>query len=288
MHVRVNQRTGRDQARAKESPVAEQLRIDAGFGTIFATAHGPRDGEPVIALHSLGMSSDLWAPVAMRLGDAGIRVIAVDARGHGRTTKARIQHARDWVQDLLVVVEELFGPSSEAGVHLLGASMGSIQALEFATSHPRRVHTLMLASGFGRMPRDLAASKTAKLTQGPASVGMTAWGAKYAEETLVTKDDATRELVRSTVSRTTLMAYTDAVRACYEERTGDITSISIPSLVLWGEADTKTPASLSEELTADLPDARMVRIPRAGHLCMLDQPEAFANEILAFLRERGF
>lgn len=261
-----------------------QIRVPTPYGAIAAVEAGPSDGDIVVALHSLGMSSDLWISVGRLLGAAGQRFIAVDARGHGRTTYAPLAGSRDWVDDLRTVIDEVTrGSDSRQSVHLLGASMGSLQALEFALSEPERVSTLMLASGFGHMDRDLAAAKTAKLTDGPTSVGMPEWGARYARETLLTSDPSVHQLVRSTVGSTSLEAYVDAVRVCYEERSGPISSIDVPSLVLWGEEDTKTPAELSEALTADLSVARMVRIPGGGHLCMLDEPKRFTDELLRFI-----
>ncbi len=257
------------------------------YGTIHGSASGPLDGELIVALHSLGMSGALWDLVAAQLAKAEYRVIAVDARGHGRSSAAPLKGARDWVEDLRTVVGTLRRDQPvTGGVHLLGASMGSLQALEFALHDSDRVRSLLLASGFGHMDKELAAAKTKKLTEGPAAVGMPAWGARYASEALVTDDPAIHELVRTTVGSTSLNAYTDAVRACYEPRSGPIGSIDVPALVLWGEEDTKTPAELSEALTADLKNAEMKRIPAGGHLCMLDAPERFADEVARFLQQQ--
>jgi len=263
--------------------------IDFGtdYGTIHASVSGPPNGELIVALHSLGMSGALWNLVAAQLAKFGYRVIAVDARGHGKSSAAPLKGARDWVEDLRTVVGTLRRDQpTTAGVHLLGASMGSLQALEFALHDGDGILSLLLASGFGHMDKELAAAKTKKLTEGPAAVGMPAWGALYASETLITDDPAIHDMVRATVGSTSLNAYTDAVRACYEPRSGPIGSIDVPALVLWGEEDTKTPGELSEALTADLQSAEMKRIPAGGHLCMLDAPERFADEVARFIQKQ--
>jgi 3-oxoadipate enol-lactonase len=62
-----------------------------------------------------------------------------------------------------------------------------------------------------------------------------------------------------------------------------LVAIDVPVLVVVGEQDQLTPPSDSEALAAALPNARLVRIPGAGHLSPLEQPDVFQRELLAFL-----
>jgi pimeloyl-ACP methyl ester carboxylesterase len=57
--------------------------------------------------------------------------------------------------------------------------------------------------------------------------------------------------------------------------------IAVPTLVVVGEQDQLTPPELSEEMAAAIPGARLVRIPMAGHLPPMEQPEA----VTALLRD---
>lgn len=61
--------------------------------------------------------------------------------------------------------------------------------------------------------------------------------------------------------------------------------IGVPVLLLVGEEDTVTPPPESEAMRANLEDARLVRIPAAGHLSCLENPEAFNAALAAFLTE---
>jgi pimeloyl-ACP methyl ester carboxylesterase len=56
-------------------------------------------------------------------------------------------------------------------------------------------------------------------------------------------------------------------------------------LVLGGEADQLTPFAHSERIAAELPDARLVRAPGAGHMVMLEQRELVTGELDRLLRE---
>ncbi|MBO1075623.1 alpha/beta fold hydrolase [Roseomonas marmotae] len=53
----------------------------------------------------------------------------------------------------------------------------------------------------------------------------------------------------------------------------DLPRITVPTLVVVGEQDVLTPPELSEEMAAAIPNARLVRIPEAGHLPPMEQPE---------------
>ncbi len=86
--------------------------------------------------------------LARRLARAGVRCIAFDFRGHGRTDwvgAGGYYHFPDYVLDLdcLLTALEL------ERVHLLGHSMGGTVAAMFAGARPERVATLVLAEGLG-------------------------------------------------------------------------------------------------------------------------------------------
>ena len=59
--------------------------------------------------------------------------------------------------------------------------------------------------------------------------------------------------------------------------------IQIPALVIVGAEDRALPPPLSRQIAAGLPDSSLVEIPRAGHLCTLEQPEAVTAAMLDFL-----
>ena len=62
-----------------------------------------------------------------------------------------------------------------------------------------------------------------------------------------------------------------------------LAAIDVPVLVVAGDEDRFIPAAEADVLADGLPQARLVRIPRAGHLPPLEQPDAFERELLAFL-----
>jgi pimeloyl-ACP methyl ester carboxylesterase len=63
----------------------------------------------------------------------------------------------------------------------------------------------------------------------------------------------------------------------------DLANIDVPTLILHGEEDSIFPVSTAEELEAEIPDARLVVVPLAGHTANLEQPEVSNEAILGFL-----
>jgi epoxide hydrolase 4 len=68
--------------------------------------------------------------------------------------------------------------------------------------------------------------------------------------------------------------------------TPEFVTVSVPTLVIWGEADTALPPGLLDGLEAFVPDMRLVRVPGASHWIVHEQPNLVAAEIEQFLASR--
>jgi len=67
------------------------------------------------------------------------------------------------------------------------------------------------------------------------------------------------------------------------DRMADIERISVSTLIIGGEADKLTPPKYARYLHEHIPNSRLVLIPRAGHMVMLEAPDRVAREIADFL-----
>ncbi|MEU4341745.1 alpha/beta hydrolase [Nocardia sp. NPDC023852] len=110
-----------------------RLRL-RGWGGIELAADqfGPVDGPLVVFLHGGGQTRHSWKQTGARLGASGMRVVTLDARGHGDSQWAPDRdYRRDtMVHDLLLVLEQLGAPAV-----VVGASMGGVTGL-LATAVP--------------------------------------------------------------------------------------------------------------------------------------------------------
>ena len=103
-----------------------------------------QNASTALLLHGLASSSHIWDLVAPRLADAGMRAVAIDQRGHGRSSKPSSAYGFDaTVSDAAAVIRALrLGRPVVAG-HSWGANV----ALELAIARPRSVSALVLVDG---------------------------------------------------------------------------------------------------------------------------------------------
>jgi pimeloyl-ACP methyl ester carboxylesterase len=61
--------------------------------------------------------------------------------------------------------------------------------------------------------------------------------------------------------------------------------ISVPTLLIWGDDDKRSPLSAGEMMRDAIPGSRLVVIPNAGHVSNMEQPERFNAEVRTFIMD---
>jgi pimeloyl-ACP methyl ester carboxylesterase len=74
-------------------------------------------------------------------------------------------------------------------------------------------------------------------------------------------------------------------RACVEDLTDVLGRIDVPTLLVYGEEDTRAPAGVAEKLHAAIPGSQLIRLAGAGHVCSVDAVEAFNGALRRFLEQ---
>lgn len=109
-------------------------------------------GEPVVLIHGNGGSSDMWTRIgALQDLARNYRVVAFDARGHGKSGKPHDpnQYGREMALDIVRLLDHL----RISRAHIVGYSMGAGMTAQLLTTHPDRFITATLvAGGSGRGP----------------------------------------------------------------------------------------------------------------------------------------
>lgn len=232
-------------------------------------------GAPVVLVHGYPLDGAMWSGVARALAPR-FRVLKPDLPGRGDTAAASEGRLEDYADFVAAILDRLDG---RAG--LAGFSMGGYVSLAVA----RRGHTALGALTLvdTRAPADDAAGKAKRdeaistvRAQGPAPIAEAMLPRLLAPASLSRGDLAER--VRRIILRQrpeTIEGDLTAMRDRSDAR--DVLSgISVPTLVVVGEADALTPPADSEAITAAIPGARLVRIPEAGHLTPMERPGAVA------------
>lgn len=129
-----------------------ERRIEANGIRHFVVEFGAESGKAertLIAAHGFLDQAYGFFPLARSLAPLGVRVIAFDFRGHGRSAWAppgAYYHFPDYLADMDALFGEL---SSDAPLNLLGHSMGGTAAGLYAGARPSRIAKLVLLEGLG-------------------------------------------------------------------------------------------------------------------------------------------
>jgi 3-oxoadipate enol-lactonase len=241
-------------------------------------------GPPVILIHGFTLDSRLWEAVIGPLS-AGHTVVAYDVRGFGRSSVPREPYAhRDDLRALL-------DAKKLDRVALVGHSVGSHQALEFALAYPDRVERLALVG-----PSVLAGV--------PFPPDINAAFAAMAEEGKKGSVEAAKAIWREVGwflparERPEVAASLDAMLQSYsgwhfsnqnpaiplEPPPGDrLAEIRVPALIVVGERDLPYNHEIAGRLEQQIPDARKVVLPGIGHMVPMEAPDALSAELKRFL-----
>jgi pimeloyl-ACP methyl ester carboxylesterase len=123
----------------------EEMAVSTPAGTRLAVRiTGDPGGAPVVLLHGLAMTRDYVLPGSVALERHGHRVIAYDARGHGRSGRAG--DGRYGYPELTADLEAVLDALAIERATLVGQSMGSHTALRLALQAPDRVAALALVT----------------------------------------------------------------------------------------------------------------------------------------------
>ncbi len=248
------------------------------------------DGPAVVLLHGGLLDCRMWDD-QFELLAATHRVIRVDARSHGRSSTATGDFRHD--DDLAAVLDTL----GVDRVALVALSLGGRIAFDFAVSRPQRVWALCAAAtGISGMTftdpfiiaRNQEQARAAEEQDAPAFVEafLRSWvdgphrqPDEVPASVRVRCADMAANNVALHATAQGRMLERDAV-----QRLGDVTA---PTLLLVGDADSVDIESVTERALREVPQARRVEIPGAGHMVNLEQPDAFNAALLPFLQEQS-
>ncbi len=267
---------------------ATERRVKAGGLTYRLEVAGPEGAPPVIFGHSLLCDAAMWAPVVAPLS-ARFRTYNVDARGHGGSEVPR----RAWtLWDEAEAWREILDALAVERVGIAGLSMGAMTGMRLALRHPGRVACLaLLDTSAGRDPLLARVSRRMMAAvvrrTGPLRPVVSYAIGKLFGRTTRRENTALVEAWRERIARGSPEGAYFATRAVSERDLllPQLGMIRAPTLVLVGEEDEGTPPAENEAIARAIPGARLERIPRAGHLPTLEQPEAVRRVLEPFLAE---
>jgi pimeloyl-ACP methyl ester carboxylesterase len=232
------------------------------------------ESAPVVLIHGAGGTHLHWPANIRRL--AGHRVYAIDLPGHGKSEERGEQTIGAYAQRVL----EWMASIDMYRAVFVGHSMGAAIALHIALAYPEHVIALGLLGGAARIRvAPIILENTASATTFPIALQaiMERAFSPLAEEQLVTLAGKRMQTTRPSV------LHGDFLACNAFDIMDQLDQIRFPTLVLGGQDDQLTPVRQSQYLADQLPRASIAIIPQAGHMLMLEQPQAVAQVLLEFL-----
>jgi pimeloyl-ACP methyl ester carboxylesterase len=229
---------------------------------------------PVVLLHGAGGTHLSWPPEVRRL--AGRRVFALDLPGHGKSPGRGQQSIAAYARRVM----EWLGVVGLNRAAFVGHSMGGAIALEIALQYPENVLALGLLATGARLPipPDILADAASPTTFRKAYEGISHLAFSSSAEAYLI------ELVVRRMAELRQSVMHGDLLACNEyDATAHIGRIRQPALVLCGADDRMTPVRFSQYLADTIPSGRLVVVPAAGHMAMLERPQVVADALGAFL-----
>jgi len=240
-------------------------------------------GEAVLLAHAIGCDHRMWEDVAAALAPR-FRVLAFDARGHGRSPVPPRPYTLGAMADDAAALLDRLGI---ARAHWIGLSMGGMIGQAFALAHGDRLERLVLANttaSYGAEGRALWQARAKLVEEGGLAAIRDMVAQRYFSDAFRRDRPEAVERVMRQFMETPAQGYLGCCDAIAElDFSGQLPRIRARTLVIAGEADAGTPPAMSEAIARAIPGARMAVIPAAAHLSAAEKPREFTDLVAAFL-----
>jgi len=249
------------------------------------------DSIPLILLHGMSSSLNTWDSVAYYLKDQR-RVISVDLPGFGMTGPNP-----ENVYNFKVYNQFLDSLTAKMGIGrfvLAGNSMGGAISWNYAVTHPNRLKQLVLIDAAGYPKTKEKGSLGFLIASTPVLNNLLLY---FTPKTLVRKSLESIYFDQSRVTDAQVTRYHDIVvregnRAAaleifkhgFGKPDVQISSVKVPTLILWGDHDFLIDVSNADRFEKDIAGSKKVIFPNVGHVPMEEIPQRVAQEIKTFIR----
>ena len=261
-----------------------QVQINGKAAFAYTAAH---DIDPakrtVVFVHGAGLDHSGWGLQSRYFGYHGFNVLAVDLPAHGRSEGP----ALNAVGEMAGWIKEVLDEKKIKSAVIVGHSMGSLVALEFAARHPEIAERIALIGTAYPMKVGDAFLDAARRNDSSAFDMETIWG-HAPQVPFAGNPNPGMWMYGDTLARLGRLApgvlHTD-LNACntYAGGIEAAAKVKCPVLFILGARDMMTPPRGAEELIAKIENSKSTRIAISGHLLMAEAPDATLDALIAFI-----
>jgi pimeloyl-ACP methyl ester carboxylesterase len=245
-------------------------------------------GAPLLLLHGGVSDSRFWQREIDVFSDA-YNVLAWDAPGCGQSDNPPENFS---LNDYADTLGEFLSKLGIIKAHVLGISFGGGLAISFFNRHSEIPSTLMLISAYAGWAGSLPAEEVERrLEKGRKQTKMDPEA--VAEMWIPTQFSSTptKEMIqeeKEIISDFHPVGSQIMLEAFAKADLRDVLpEIDVPTLLLYGEEDIRSPLKVAQELESNIPLSKLVILPGVGHLVNKETPELFDRHVREFLKEHG-
>ena len=237
----------------------------SGDAEIHYSTYG--SGKPVLLLHGGLGNIEHWGNQIPALARAH-RVIAIDSRGHGRSTRSSAGYSYKGMADDVIAVMDKLGIAKAS---IVGWSDGGIIGLELAMRRPERVEKVF---AFGANSNVAGAKPDADKNPN--------FGAYF--------ERARGDYTRLSPTPKEFDAFVEAMSTMWatqpDYKIEELGKIACPVAIADGDHDEAIKPEHTRELAKSIPGAKLVLLPNVSHFGLWQDPEGFNRVMLDFLDGR--
>ncbi|MBO1074137.1 alpha/beta fold hydrolase [Roseomonas marmotae] len=256
--------------------------VDLADTLIHCVVEGPAEAPPVLLLHSIGTTHDIWEAQAQALLARRFRVIRPDMRGHGMSGVTTGGYTMSGLARDAVAMLDALGISA---AHVAGISIGGRIAQQMAADAPERVRSLCLLNTALEFPTPAAwdARIEEVLREGTCCLADTVMP-RWVIDTALPSSRGLRQMLL----RTDRHGFAGACAALRDAGAAELAGrIDTPCGIIAGELDPAVPAEAVARLRAAIPGASLTTIPGAGHITTYEFADAVTVAMLAHFERLG-
>ena len=225
-----------------------------------------KQNDPIVFIHGVGLDHKIWEPQINAFNNT---VLAYDILGHGNTPlkKEKISF-EDFSNQLIYLIDEL----QIKKIHLVGFSIGSLIARDFATRFSDRLSTLtLLCSIFNRTQKQQQIVndrfELAKKSKVLSKQALKRW---FTDEYLNNHPN-TYKKISAILERNDMENFLKVYSLFVEHKDDEeFRNINVKTLIMTGEGDEGSTPEMSENLSKVIENSKVKIIPKGKHLCSIE------------------
>ncbi|HJT57533.1 MAG TPA: acetoin dehydrogenase dihydrolipoyllysine-residue acetyltransferase subunit [Ktedonobacteraceae bacterium] len=274
-----------EEAKAAPTEDVEEKDVDVDGILTHCLIAGPANAPHVVFVHGLGGSLTTWS-LNLTAFAGQFRICALDLVGAGSSAKPTMDYSVPALSAFLARFLDTLGPDWQH-VSIIGHSLGGAIALAFAASHPQRVERLVLVDSAGLGP-EIDPTVLELMRSTPTSENLRAELTHFFAQPGMVQQALVDQLYQQRMqpgAHDALVATSDAAFGNGQQRIDlrdKLTELSIPVLVIWGDADAVLPVAHAQE-GKRAAQGRIEVFAGSGHCPHIEHADAFNQLVRAFL-----